>query len=57
MPAADRFSAELQRERRSGNVSSETELHLKHEFRKLGWNAPASTLGGGAVGQELLTHA
>jgi len=41
---AGRFIAELQRERRSGNVSSETEQHLKYEFRKLGWNASDSAL-------------
>jgi len=39
MSAAGRFIAELQTERRSGNVSSETEQHLKHEFRILGRDA------------------
>jgi len=49
---AGRFIAELQRERRDGNVSSETEQHLKHEFRKLGWDAPESALAA-AVGEEI----
>ena len=44
MTAAGRFIAQLQRERRGGKVSSETEQHIKHEFRKLGRNVPASTL-------------
>jgi hypothetical protein len=44
MTAAGQFIAELQRERRGGNVSSETDQHIKHEFRKLGRDAPASTL-------------
>ena len=44
MTAAGRFIAELQRERRGGDVSSETEQHIKHEFRKLGRDAPALTL-------------
>jgi hypothetical protein len=39
MTTAALFLAELQRERRSGNVSSETEQHLKHEFRSLGRDA------------------
>jgi len=52
MTIAGQFIADLQRERRSGNVSSETEQHLKHEFRKLGWNASASTLAV-AVGEEI----
>ena len=44
MSIAGQFIAELQRERRSGNVSSETEQHLKHEFRKLGRDASDLTL-------------
>ena len=52
MSIAGQFIAELQRERRSGNVSSETEQHLKHEFRKLGWDAPDSTLAA-AVAAEI----
>ena len=42
MSIATQFIAELQRERRSGNVSSETEQHLKHEFRTLGRDASES---------------
>jgi hypothetical protein len=45
MTAAGEVIAELQKERRGGNVSGETEQHLKHEFRKLGWNASDSILG------------
>ena len=44
MSMAGQFIAELQRERRSGNVSSKTEQHLKHEFRKLGRDASDLTL-------------
>src|ERR1700739_2644801 len=53
--AAGQFIAELHSERRRGHVSSETELHLKHVFRKLDWdtpNTPASTLAA-AVGEEI----
>jgi len=49
---AGQFIADLQRERRSRNVSSETEQHLKHEFRKLGWDAPQSALAA-AAGEEI----
>jgi hypothetical protein len=52
MTAAGQFIAELHRERQSGKVSSETEVHLKHEFRRLGWDASASTLAG-AVREEI----
>jgi len=52
MTAAGQFIADLHKERRSGKVSSETELHLKHVFRKLGWDTPASTLAA-AVGDEI----
>ena len=52
MSIAGQFIAELQRERRSGNVSSETEQHLKHEFRKLGRNASDLTLAA-AIGTEI----
>jgi hypothetical protein len=52
MSIAGQFIAELQRERRSGNVSSETEQHLKHEFRKLGWDASDSALVA-AIGTEI----
>jgi ribosome-associated translation inhibitor RaiA len=44
MTTAGQFIVELQKERRSGNVSSETDQHLKHEFRKLGWDASDETL-------------
>jgi hypothetical protein len=44
MTIAGQFIADLQREQRIGNVSSETEQHLKHEFRKLGRDASGSTL-------------
>jgi hypothetical protein len=39
MKGAAEFIARLQSERRGGNVSSETEQHLKHEFRKLSRDA------------------
>jgi hypothetical protein len=52
MSIAGQFITELQRERRSGDVSSETEQHLKHEFRKLGWDASDSTLVA-AIGVEI----
>jgi hypothetical protein len=52
MTAATHFIPALQRERRNGNVSSETEQHLKHEFRKLGGMASDSTLGT-AIGVEV----
>jgi hypothetical protein len=52
MSIAGQFIAELQRERRSGNVSSETEQHLKHEFRKLGRDASDLTLTA-AIGAEI----
>jgi hypothetical protein len=52
MTTAGEFISELQRERRNGNVSSETEQHLKHEFRKLGWDASDATLAA-AIGAEI----
>jgi hypothetical protein len=39
MTTAGDFITALQQEQRIGNVSSETEQHLKHEFRKLGRDA------------------
>ena len=39
MTLARQFITDLQREQKIGNVSSETEQHLKHEFRKLGSKA------------------
>jgi hypothetical protein len=52
MSMARQFIADLQRERRSGNVSSETEQHLKHEFRTLGREASDSALAT-AIGAEM----
>jgi hypothetical protein len=49
---AGQFIAELQKERRSGNVSSETEQNLKHEFRTLGRGASDSALAT-AIGAEI----
>jgi hypothetical protein len=43
MTAGD-FIADLQAEQRIGNVSSETEQHLKHQFRKLGRDVSGPTL-------------
>lgn len=36
MITAGQFITALQTEQKIGNVSAETEQHLKHEFRKLG---------------------
>jgi hypothetical protein len=44
MTVAAQFIASLQEERRIGNVSGETEQHLKHEFRGLGRDASVRTL-------------
>jgi hypothetical protein len=44
MTIAGQFTSDLQREQKIGNVSSETEQHLKHEFRKLGRDASSPTL-------------
>ena len=52
MTAAAEFIAQLQSERRGGNVSGETEQHLKHEFRKLGRDASDLILSA-AVGSEI----
>jgi hypothetical protein len=52
MSTAGQFIVELQQEQRRGNVSSETEQHLKHEFRGLGADASASTLAV-AVDEEI----
>ena len=51
MTAAAEFIAQLQSERRAGNVSGETEQHLKQEFRKLGRDASNLILSA-AVGSE-----
>jgi hypothetical protein len=52
MTTAAEFIAELQQERRGGNVSNETEQHLKHEFRKLGREASDLILSA-AIGSEI----
>jgi hypothetical protein len=44
MTIAGIFITANQQEQRIGNVSSETEQHLKHEFRKLGRDASGPTL-------------
>ena len=44
MTIAGNFIRSLQHEQKQGNVSSETEQHLKHEFRKIGRDAPGATL-------------
>lgn len=44
MTTAAQFITALQAEQKIGTVSSETEQHLKHEFRRLGWNAAAPML-------------
>ena len=52
MGNAGQFIADLQREQRIGNVSSETEQHLKHEFRRLGRDASDASLAA-AVTDEI----
>ena len=52
MTSAKQFIADLQAERRIGNVAYDTEQHLKHEFRHLGPDASAVTLAT-AVGAEI----
>jgi hypothetical protein len=52
MSIAGQFIAGFQRERRSGNVSSESEQHLKLEFRKLGCDASDPILAA-AIGAEI----
>lgn len=44
MTVAGNFITALQQQQRIGNVSSETEQHLKHEFRRLGRDASGPTL-------------
>jgi hypothetical protein len=44
MTMAGQFITALQAEQKIGNVSSETEQHLKHEFRILGRSATAQVL-------------
>jgi hypothetical protein len=52
MTTARQFIAELQSERRSGKVSSETEQHRKYEFRNLVQGATYAALSA-AVGPEI----
>ena len=52
MTIAGNFITALQQEQRIGNVSSETEQHLKHEFRKLGRDASDLVLSA-AIGSEI----
>ena len=44
MSIAGQFITALQTEQTMGTVSSETEQHLKHEFRRIGRDAPAPML-------------
>lgn len=44
MTIAGQFITALQAEQKTGAVSSETEQHLKHEFRRIGRDAPAPML-------------
>ena len=44
MTIAGNFITDLQAEQKIGNVSYETEQHLKHEVRRLGRDASAPTL-------------
>jgi hypothetical protein len=44
MTSASQFISDLHYERRIENISSETEQHPKHEFRKLGRGATDATL-------------
>jgi hypothetical protein len=44
MTIAGHFITDLQREQKIGHVSSETEQHLKHEFRKLGGSDASHTV-------------
>jgi hypothetical protein len=53
MTIAGNFIAALQQEQRIGNVSSETEQHLKHEFRKLGGGDASNSVLAVAVDAEM----
>jgi hypothetical protein len=53
MTVAGKFITNLQAEQKIGNVSSETEQHLKHEFRKFGRDASSTTLAA-AVEAEIV---
>ena len=53
MTIAGQFITSLQHEQRVGNVSYETEQHLKHEFRTLGGSDASYTVLAAAVGAEI----
>jgi hypothetical protein len=53
MTVAGQFITALQWEQRIGNVSSETEQHLKHEFRKLGGGDASNSVLAVAVDAEI----
>jgi hypothetical protein len=53
MTVAGQFITALQWEQRIGNVSSETEQHLKHEFRKLGGSDASRNMLTAAVEAEI----
>jgi len=53
MTIAGNFITALQQEQLIGNVSSETEQHLKHEFRKLGGPNASHTMLVAAVDAEI----
>jgi hypothetical protein len=53
MTVAGNFIIALQQEQRIGNVSYETEQHLKHEFRKLGGPDASHTVLATAVEAEI----
>jgi hypothetical protein len=53
MTIAGNFIAALQQEQRDGNVSSETEQHLKHEFRRLGGSDASQNMLTAAVDAEI----
>jgi hypothetical protein len=52
MTIARDFIADLQHEKSIGNVSTETEQHLKHEFRRLGRDA-SNTILAASVAAEI----
>ena len=53
MSIVGQFIAALQQEQRIGNVSAETEQHLKHEFRKLGGARAANNVLAAALDAEI----
>ncbi len=44
MTTAGTLTAALGAERRKGNLSAETEQHLRHELRRAGWQSDDSAL-------------